>query len=113
MSIGEISGIEPGRIFPGRQALYEQGVHRALEKGIVGAQKQGAESIVLSGGYIDDVDHGSVIVYTGDGGQDRGSKRHVKDQEFVRGNQALVTSCNLGLPVRVIRGSRSLTSTLG
>jgi putative restriction endonuclease len=30
----------------------------------------------------------------------------VADQEFVRGNQALVTSCLEGRPVRVVRGSR-------
>jgi putative restriction endonuclease len=30
----------------------------------------GAESIVVSGGYKDDKDFGDVIVYTGHGGQD-------------------------------------------
>jgi hypothetical protein len=30
----------------------------------------GAESIVVSGGYEDDEDHGDTIIYTGHGGND-------------------------------------------
>lgn len=106
MAIGVIEGIEPGEAFASRRELYDLGIHRALQAGIVGRSDEGAESIVLSGGYVDDHDDGDVIIYTGEGGRDPNSGRQVSDQEFVRGNKALVTSSLEGLPVRVIRGSR-------
>lgn len=105
MAIGEVMGIAAGTHFDDRRQLYDAGVHRALQAGIVGRAAFGAESIVLSGGYVDDADHGSTVIYTGDGGRDPNTGRQVADQEFVRKNQALVTSCLQGLPVRVIRGS--------
>lgn len=103
--IGIIKGVNVGSHFEDRRQLYDAGVHRALQAGIVGRSAVGAESIVLSGGYVDDTDFGSIIVYTGEGGRDQNTGRQVKDQEFVRKNQALVTSSLEGLPVRVIRGS--------
>jgi putative restriction endonuclease len=106
MSIGGLDNIEPGQNFESRRELYDLGIHRALQAGIVGRGSEGAESIVLSGGYVDDEDHGDVIIYTGEGGRDPNSGRQVADQEFTRGNLALVTSSLQGLPVRVIRGSR-------
>lgn len=105
MTIGEVEGIAVGTEFDNRRQLYDAGVHRALQAGIVGRTAAGAESIVLSGGYVDDADYGSTIIYTGDGGRDPNTGRQVTDQEFVRKNQALVSSCLQGLPVRVIRGS--------
>jgi integrase len=38
--------------------------------GISGGEREGADSIVVSGGYEDDEDYGDVIVYTGAGGND-------------------------------------------
>ncbi len=105
MAIGELIGTTVGTHFDNRRQLYDVGVHRALQAGIVGKAAVGAESIVLSGGYVDDADYGSTVIYTGDGGRDPNTGRQVADQEFVRKNQALVTSCLQGLPVRVIRGS--------
>jgi putative restriction endonuclease len=78
---------------------------RDARPGIVGSRRTGAESIVLSGGYVDDADYGSEIIYTGHGGRDPATGRQVADQEFTRQNQALVTSCLEGLPVRVVRGA--------
>jgi putative restriction endonuclease len=78
-----------------------------LQAGIVGGESTGAESIVLSGGYVDDEDLGSEIIYTGDGGRDPSSRRQIEDQQFTGHNQALVTSCLQGLPVRVVRGSQN------
>jgi putative restriction endonuclease len=72
----------------------------------VGRADLGAESVVLSGGYVDDEDYGDIIIYTGDGGRDSSSGRQVADQTFTGHNQALVTSALQGLPVRVVRGSR-------
>jgi putative restriction endonuclease len=105
MTIGDIDGAEVGSIFESRRALHDAGVHRPLQAGIAGTAAEGAESIVLSGGYVDDEDHGNVIIYTGHGGRDPGSGRQIADQEFTRQNQALVTSCLQGSPVRVVRGS--------
>jgi SAD/SRA domain len=50
MPIGEIAGVAPGSTFTSRRELYDAGVHRALQAGIVGAASTGAESVVLSGG---------------------------------------------------------------
>jgi putative restriction endonuclease len=69
--LGAIDGVEAGAAFPNHRALYDAGVHRALRAGIVGWAREGAESIVLSGGYVDDEDHGSVIIYTEHGGARR------------------------------------------
>lgn len=97
--------IEVGTIFRDRAELAAAGVHRPLMAGISGSAVEGADSIVLSGGYEDDEDLGEVIVYTGHGGQHEQTKRQVRDQKFSRGNKALVVSCVEGLPVRVVRGA--------
>ena len=105
MSIGKIEGVKIGAVFESRAALRVAGIHMPLEAGIAGRAATGAESIVLSGGYPDDEDQGDEIIYTGHGGRDRSSGRQVADQEFTRQNQALITSCLQGLPIRVVRGS--------
>ena len=105
MAFGAIEGMEPGTHFDDRRALYDSGVHRTLQAGIVGRAADGAESIVLSGGYVDDEDAGHIIFYTGDGGRDPQSGRQMADQEFLGKNQALVKNALQGLPVRVVRGA--------
>lgn len=94
-----------GSAFRNRQELRDAGVHRPLQAGIDG-NKNGAYSIVVSGGYVDDHDEGDVIIYTGHGGNDPQSKRQIKDQEWTRGNAALRLNEELGLPVRVTRGHK-------
>ncbi|MFJ2805391.1 YDG/SRA domain-containing protein [Kitasatospora sp. NPDC087271] len=103
---GSVPGIATGRVFVNRRALSEAGVHRPLQAGICGTKKLGAESIVVSGGYEDDLDHGNVIVYTGQGGRDADTGQQVGDQTLTRGNAALATSMATGIPVRVVRGSQ-------
>ncbi|MCY1701914.1 YDG/SRA domain-containing protein [Deinococcus sp. SL84] len=103
---GHIPGIVPGATFVDRRELREAGVHLPTQAGVSGSATEGADSIVLSGGYEDDDDQGSVIVYTGEGGRDPLSGRQVKHQQLVRGNLALAVSHRDGLPVRVTRGSR-------
>ena len=105
MAFGAIEGMEPGTHFDDRRALYDSGVHRTLQAGIVGRAADGAESIVLSGGYVDDEDAGHIIFHTGDGGRDPQSGRQMADQEFLGKNQALVKNALQGLPVRVVRGA--------
>lgn len=102
---GEIPGVAPGTTFPDRRALAQAGVHRPLQAGIAGSGLSGAESIVVSGGYEDDVDDGNEIIYTGHGGNDRNIGRQVADQTLTRGNLALARNRVAGLPVRVVRGA--------
>jgi putative restriction endonuclease len=102
---GHISGYPVGSRFETRAELSEAGLHRPTVAGISGSEREGADSIVLSGGYEDDQDIGDVIVYTGHGGRDQETGRQVADQNFIRGNRALAYSSLNGLPVRVIRGS--------
>lgn len=100
MPIGQINGIPPGTAFESRRALHDAGVHKGLMRGI--APK--GESIVLSGGYVDDEDLGDEIIYTGEGGRDPSTKRQIQDQTFSAGNLNLANNSRLLLPVRVIRG---------
>lgn len=102
---GHISGCPEGSWFESRTALAEAGLHRPRVAGISGTESEGADSIVLSGGYEDDEDLGDEIVYTGHGGRDQDTGRQVANQKLSRGNLALAKSKLQGLPVRVIRGS--------
>lgn len=102
---GHIPGIAVGMTFASRRALANAGVHRPLQHGISGAGDEGADSIVVSGGYEDDKDFGDLIVYTGAGGRDPGTGQQTADQAFTAQNLALVKSEAEGLPVRVARGS--------
>jgi putative restriction endonuclease len=83
----------------------ESRVHRPRQAGISGSGREGADSIVVSGGYEDDQDYGNLIIYTGHGGNDPATGRQVADQTFSVGNRALAVSCDEGLPVRFIRGA--------
>lgn len=103
---GDIPGIDPGAHFDDRHALRAAGLHLPLQAGISGSGYEGADSIVLSGGYEDDEDLGDVIIYTGHGGNHPISKTQEANQQLQRGNLALARNCAEGLPVRVIRGSR-------
>ena len=103
---GHIPGVVVGTVFPDRRALSQSGVHRPTQAGISGNRTEGADSIVVSGGYRDDKDYGDLIIYTGQGGNDPNTKRQVADQELVRGNMGLAISCDHGLPVRVVRGAK-------
>src|SRR5215203_84011 len=67
---GHVPGYPEGSLFENRAELSESRVHVPIQAGIAGSQTEGAESIVLSGGYEDDVDNGDTIVYTGHGGRD-------------------------------------------
>lgn len=102
---GHIEGHPPDSWYDSRAELAEAGVHRPLQAGISGSQSEGADSIVLSGGYEDDDDHGNWILYTGQGGRDSDTGEQVDHQQLNRWNLALAKSCLRGLPVRVIRGA--------
>ena len=79
---GAIPGYEIGSNFLNSKELSEVGLHRPTQAGISGSSTEGADSIVLSGGYEDDEDFGKEIIYTGHGGQDSVTKEQVRDQEL-------------------------------
>merc|ERR1711887_334983 len=101
----------------------EAGVHRPHVAGIAGRETEGAFSIVLAGGYEDDVDNGDEFTYTGSGGRDlSGNKRTAEqssDQKLERTNAAIARNCKAsfdfknggdagerwrdGKPIRVVR----------
>ncbi|CAJ1934050.1 unnamed protein product [Sphenostylis stenocarpa] len=84
--------------------------------GIAGQSDRGAQSVVLSGGYVDDEDHGEWFLYTGSGDKDlsgnkRTNKSHSFDQKFEKYNRALHVSCLQGYPVRVVRSQKEKRSS--
>lgn len=101
---GEIEGVVAGTEFASRAELAASGVHRPTQAGICGSSNEGADSIVVSGGYEDDEDYGDYLIYGGQAGFDPNTKQQNEDAQLSRGNLALVVSYNKGLPVRVTRG---------
>lgn len=115
---GHIEGFLVGSGWEMRTGACEDLVHRATVAGIVGTPERGCFSIVLNGGYADDVDHGDALTYTGSGGRNlKGTASNpknlrtgpaTKDQTLEgkegRYNAALHKTFELGEPVRVLRG---------
>lgn len=102
---GTPDNVHVGQQFINRAELSAAHVHRPTQGGISGNKNEGADSIVISGGYRDDEDHGDYVIYTGHGGRN-GSGQQIADQSIeAPGNAGLITSRDLGLPVRVIRGA--------
>ncbi|XP_042516967.1 histone-lysine N-methyltransferase family member SUVH9-like [Macadamia integrifolia] len=120
--IGAIPGICVGDVFFYRMELCVIGLHGQLQAGIdyvTASQSSNGEpiatSIVVSGGYEDDEDAGDVIIYTGQGGQDKQFARQCVHQKLEGGNLALERSRYYGIEIRVIRGfkyERSITSKI-
>uniref|UniRef100_G3TQN3 E3 ubiquitin-protein ligase UHRF n=1 Tax=Loxodonta africana TaxID=9785 RepID=G3TQN3_LOXAF len=119
---GPIPGIPVGTMWRFRVQVSESGVHRPHVAGIHGRSNDGAYSLVLAGGYEDDVDNGNSFTYTGSGGRDlSGNKRTAEqscDQKLTNTNRALALNCSApindrdgaeakdwraGKPVRVVR----------
>ncbi|GAB1600400.1 E3 ubiquitin-protein ligase UHRF1-like [Argonauta hians] len=99
--VGVIPGVPVGTMWKFRVQVSEAGIHRPHVAGIHGREDFGAFSIVLSGGYEDDVDNGDEFTYTGSGGRDlSGNKRTAEqscDQTLTRYNKALARNCNAAL----------------
>lgn len=108
-------GVLVGDCWEDRLACRQWGAHFPHVSGIAGQSNYGAQSVVLSGGYEDDEDHGEWFLYTGSGGRDlsgnkRTNKKQSSDQTFTNANQALRLSCKKGYPVRVIRSHKEKRS---
>ncbi|XP_046723224.1 E3 ubiquitin-protein ligase UHRF2-like isoform X3 [Silurus meridionalis] len=122
---GPIPGVPVGTTWKFRVQVSEAGVHRPHVGGIHGRSNDGSYSLVLAGGFEDEVDRGDEFTYTGSGGRDlSGNKRigeHSFDQTLTHMNRALALNCDAplndkdgaesrnwraGKPVRVIRSSK-------
>jgi len=108
ITIPKTPKVEVGTIFANRKFLHDAGIHSPLMAGIDGNGSRGASSIVMSGGYEDDIDEGERILYTGQGGMANG--KFVADQVLERGNAGLVKSMKEKWPVRVTRGHQLKSS---
>ncbi|KAL2478962.1 E3 ubiquitin-protein ligase [Forsythia ovata] len=109
-------GVLVGESWAMRMDCRQWGVHYPPIAGIGGKAQYGAQSVVISGGYEDDEDHGEWFIYTGSGGRDLSGNRRTNkaqsfDQEFKDGNQALRISCYKGYPVRVVRSEKDKRSS--
>lgn len=110
------TGVLVGEWWQDRLDCRQWGAHFPHVAGIAGQSGVGAQSVVLSGGYEDDLDEGDWFLYTGSGGRDlSGNKRVNKlqsfDQTFDSMNLALKLSCEKGLPVRVVRSHKEKRSS--
>jgi len=122
---GPIPGIDVGMCWKYRMQLCEEGIHRPPVAGIAGQPTIGCQSIVLAGGYEDDVDNGEEFYYTGSGGRDlSGNKRCAEqsfDQTLTKSNLSIAISCaakvndkdgaeakewRKGKPIRVVRSEK-------
>ena len=101
MNITPPAALLSGTTFTNRQALHAAGVHPGSHQGGI---SPAGESIVLSGGYVDDIDEGELVIYTGQGGRDANTGKQIADQQLTRGNLALAHNYVEGIPVRVTRG---------
>ena len=102
---GHVPGVEIGDPFADRVALSVAGVHRPRRAGIWGTQAEGAQSVILNCAFVDDEDHGDVVLYTGSGARHPKTGRQIGAQTLTRGNLALAVSARRQLPVRVSRGA--------
>jgi hypothetical protein len=105
--LGKIPGVPVGTSWEWRKEVAEAGVHRPHIAGISGNNTDGAESIVLAGGYIDDEDYGNEFIYTGSGGSTAPLPDHNKkeNQELTRYNYALALNCDA--PINNVTGAKA------
>jgi [histone H3]-lysine9 N-dimethyltransferase len=108
--VGTVPGVEIGDIFYFRMELCIIGLHAPSMGGIdymttkFGKDEDSvAICIVSAGGYENEDDDTDVLVYSGQGGNNRNTEeRH--DQKLERGNLALERSLHRKNEIRVVRG---------
>lgn len=92
---GHIDGTAVGEIFEDRKHLRASGIHALTIDGIWGSQEC-AYSIVLSGGYEDDIDELDYISYTGQGGQGIMQSPEVREAANIPQDQVILTCVAFG-----------------
>ncbi|XP_041041881.1 E3 ubiquitin-protein ligase UHRF1-like isoform X1 [Carcharodon carcharias] len=122
---GPIPGTPVGTMWKFRVQVSEAGVHRPHVGGIHGRSNDGAYSLVLAGGFEDEVDRGNEFTYTGSGGRDLSGNKRIGEQSYdqtlTNMNRALALNCDAvlndevgaeakdwkaGKSVRVVRSSK-------
>jgi hypothetical protein len=88
------NGLVLGQCWPTQLCTVRDGAHGSSQGGIFGEKEKGTYSIVLSGGHYHDKDNGDTIEYCGTDG---------KNFTPTEATQHMITSANLGNPIRVIR----------
>ncbi|GAA5878961.1 hypothetical protein JCM16303_007245 [Sporobolomyces ruberrimus] len=111
---GHIPGVAIGTTFNFRMEASQAAIHAPVVAGISGSPDAGTWSIAVSGGYVDDVDLGYRLTFSGSGGRDlKGTAKTPKnlrtapqsaDQTWDGLNAALKRSVDLKKPIRVLRG---------
>ena len=101
---GDLESFKVGSLFNDRANLSKARIHGPPVGGIWGKDSEGACSIVLSGGYVDDIDNLDEIIYTGDSGRDTKTGKQIADQVLSPGNSGLIKSFKEKFPIRVSRG---------
>ncbi|KAJ3527643.1 hypothetical protein NM688_g8103 [Phlebia brevispora] len=105
---GPLEGLSLYDTFENRQQLSQLYIHPPREAGLYGT-RDGVTSIVMSGSYEDDEDHGVDVIYTGCGGRDRKGNQ-IGDQSFGQYlNGGLRLNSYSGNLVRLFRGSGLLS----
>ncbi|GAA6010684.1 hypothetical protein JCM11491_002895 [Sporobolomyces phaffii] len=111
---GHIPRIAVGTTFNFRMEASQAAIHAPVVAGISGSPEAGTWSIAVSGGYVDDVDLGYRLTFSGSGGRDlKGTAKMPKnlrtapqsaDQTWDGLNAALKRSVETKKPIRVLRG---------
>ncbi|GAA5853390.1 hypothetical protein JCM3766R1_006927 [Sporobolomyces carnicolor] len=111
---GHIPGVAVGTKFNFRMDASQAAIHAPVVAGVSGSPEAGAWSIAVSGGYVDDVDLGYRLTYSGSGGRDlKGTATAPKnlrtapqsaDQTWDGLNASLKRSVETKKPIRVLRG---------
>ncbi|GAA5959852.1 hypothetical protein JCM3765_000620 [Sporobolomyces pararoseus] len=111
---GHIPGIAVGTKFNFRMEASQAAIHAPVVAGVSGSPEAGAWSVAVSGGYVDDVDLGYRLTYSGSGGRDlKGTAKMPKnlrtapqsaDQTWDGINASLLRSVETKKPIRVLRG---------
>ncbi|PIN11846.1 histone H3 (Lys9) methyltransferase SUV39H1/Clr4, required for transcriptional silencing [Handroanthus impetiginosus] len=112
---GHIPGIEIGHEFRFRTELAIIGLHRHLVSGIdyvVLDGKKFATSVVNSGRYENNTKGHDVLIYCGQGGNQKNAEKAV-DQKLEKGNVALLNSMEMRYPVRVTHKRKRLVASKG
>ncbi|KAL6644121.1 hypothetical protein ACP70R_018887 [Stipagrostis hirtigluma subsp. patula] len=114
--VGRIPGVSVGDAFLYQAELVVLGLHRCFQGGISYAKSTSsstepgesvATSIIVSGGYEDNLDDSDKLIYSGEGGRHSILNKQVADQCLEGGNLALKNSMEYGIEVRVFRGIKA------
>lgn len=104
MTYGPIHGVPLGARFLTRRSLYDARVHRDVRRDICSGadNERGAESVLISHSYEDDLDLGQIVYFTGIGKRDV-EGRIAADQTFTGMNSSLAANASSGQVVRLVR----------